>query len=67
MIRKYNKKIVQVIPRELRPGRKRISVDIPTSLHDQVLKASERSNCTITMYVIRSLRDRLSKEGISDI
>lgn len=66
MIRKYSKKMVQPIPQEMRPGRKRICVDIPTTLHDLMLEASERSNCTITMYVIRSLRDRLKKEGIEN-
>ena len=66
MVRKYKKKIVQPVPPEHRIGRKRISLDIPTSLHDMVLHACDINNCTITMYVIRSLRDRIKREGIEN-
>jgi hypothetical protein len=64
MTRKYTRRSLTLKLTELRPGRKRISVDIPTSLHELLWEASERNNCTITVYVIRSLRDRLKKEGI---
>ena len=66
MVRNYKKKTVQPIPPEHRPGRKRISLDIPTVLHNMLLDAADINNCTITMYVIRALRERLRREGIED-
>lgn len=66
MVRMYKKKIEQIIPKESRVGRKRISLDIPTPLHNMLLEGAQQSNCTITMYVIRSLRDRLKMEGIEN-
>lgn len=66
-IRTYSRRKGLPGPKEQRHGRKRISADIPTWLHKLVSEASERSNITITMYLIRSLKDRLKKEGIDDI
>lgn len=38
-----------------RPGRKRLSIDIPEKLHENLLIISESRNITLTRYVIRAL------------
>lgn len=66
MVRSYKRRKVQQGIKELRPGRRRMSLDIPSTLYKKTQEGAERSNVTLTMYVIRSLRDRLKKEGIAD-
>lgn len=38
-----------------RPGRKRISIDIPEKLHQNLFIVAESRNVTLTKYVIRAL------------
>jgi hypothetical protein len=66
MVRSYRKRKTQKVAIEIRPGRKRISLDVPTVLHDMLLDATFINNCTMTVYIIRALRDRLRREGIED-
>lgn len=66
MVRSYTRKSTPRPVPEVRPGRKRISLDIPTALSDMVRDAADINNCTMTVYIIRALRDRLRKEGIEE-
>ena len=38
-----------------RPGRRRLSIDIPEKLHENLIIISDSRNITLTRYVIRAL------------
>lgn len=38
-----------------RPGRKRLSIDIPIKLHDALSQVAQHRKITLTRYVIRAL------------
>ena len=45
-----------------RPGRKRLSVDIPIDLYLKLRMSSGVKNCTITKLVIRAILEMLKKD-----
>jgi len=45
-----------------RQNRKRLSIDIPTEMHDNLKKVAHRHYSTLTMYVLKVLRERISRE-----
>jgi len=47
---------------EKRPGRKRLTVDIPTIIFNAVAKEVIESNSTLTKYVLRALIEQLRKD-----
>jgi len=38
-----------------RPGRKRLSIDVPNKIHETLIKISKQRNITLTKYVLRAL------------
>ncbi len=47
---------------EKRPYRKRLSIDIPTAIHDRVKVLSTVHNCTVTKIVLRALIEMINRE-----
>lgn len=45
-----------------RPGRKRISLDIPDELYEEVEKQIKKRNCTITRWILGALIQRIREE-----
>ena len=45
-----------------RQGRKRLSVDIPIKLHEQIMGMAKKYNIKLTSYIIRILIEKLSWE-----
>jgi uncharacterized protein (DUF1778 family) len=45
-----------------RQGRKRLSMDVPNNLHDELKKAAKIRNITITRYVLRILLVEILRE-----
>jgi hypothetical protein len=50
-----------------RLGRKRLSVDVPIKIHQQIKALSIRRNITITRWVLRAIYDKIVKEKKYDI
>lgn len=46
----------------MRPGRKRINLDIPQEVYNQVKETCDQRMCTLTKYIIRALIEALKKE-----
>lgn len=47
-----------------REGRKRLAVDIPVKLHEELKRISGTHHCTITMVVVRFLVEKSLEERI---
>jgi len=47
---------------ERREHRKRLSIDIPTQVHDYVKRESIDHNCTVTSFVIRALIEKQKRD-----
>lgn len=47
---------------EKRPNRKRLSIDVPTGIHDQINIISINHNCSITKIVLRALVELIKRE-----
>lgn len=47
---------------EKRTGRKRLSVDIPTAIHNAIAQEAVFNNCTVTSYVLRALIAQLKRD-----
>jgi hypothetical protein len=45
-----------------RHGRKRLSIDIPISLHNELKVRSIAHECSLTAYIIRALIEKLNSE-----
>jgi hypothetical protein len=45
-----------------RPGRKRLSVDLPQELHDCIKESAKKRNISITMWILRAAYARLKSE-----
>ncbi len=47
---------------EKRQNRKRLSVDIPSGIHDHINIISIKHNCTVTKIVLRALIELIKRE-----
>lgn len=47
-----------------RPGRKRLAVDIPDMLHEDIKLCAKNRNITITRWILRACYARIKNEGI---
>lgn len=47
----------------MRKGRKRLSVDLPTEVHEALKSQSEKHNLTITRYLLRIIIGQLKREN----
>lgn len=45
-----------------RPGRKRLSMDIPLELNERLEKGAKLRNITITKYVLQAIMEKLRNE-----
>ena len=45
-----------------RPGRKRLTIDIPIKLHDGLKMVSVENHCTLTKIVVRYLVEKVLEE-----
>lgn len=61
-IEEFTIMIVLTIKKERRDGRKRLSIDLPTFLHDAIRKEAMRYNCTITRYIMRAVIEKIKRE-----
>ena len=64
MWKKYKKGLKGDIDR---PVKNKISANVPTDLYTMVVQAAKLRNCTITAYVIQSLKERLQREEALDV
>ena len=48
-----------------RLGRKRLSVDIPDNMHEEIKRRTKIRNITITRWILRACYARLKTENIS--
>ena len=46
-----------------RPMRKRLSVDIPTGIHDKIKALAKKRNCTITKWVLCAISAKIIEEN----
>jgi len=49
-----------------REGRRRLSVDVPTWLHEQIKASIKRRNITMTKWVLRALYAKIIEERKRD-
>lgn len=45
-----------------RPGRKRISLDIPDELYEEIERQVKKRNCTLTKWILVALIQRIREE-----
>ena len=45
-----------------RPGRKRLSMDLPDKIHSRVKGLARRRNCTVTKWVLRAIIAQIIEE-----
>jgi len=45
-----------------REGRKRLSMDIPDEIYDEMKKRTEKRNCTITKWILAAIVQKLREE-----
>jgi len=45
-----------------RPGRKRLSVDLPEAIHDEVTRLANKRHITLTKFVLRVLLKQIKEE-----
>jgi hypothetical protein len=48
--------------REVRKGRHRLSIDIPSIMHQELKRQAITYNCTITKYVLKALVEKMKRE-----
>lgn len=48
--------------KERRPHRRRISMDIPTEVHRKIKQLSAHHNCTMTVFLMRLIMDKIKQE-----
>lgn len=46
----------------MRPGRKRLSMDIPNGIHRRIKEKTKERNCTLTRWILMAIIERLKKE-----
>lgn len=51
---------------EPRKYRKRLAVDVPTAVHDELKRMAIKYNCTLTKYLLRIIIERLKSEQAYD-
>jgi uncharacterized protein (DUF1778 family) len=44
--------------------RQRLAVDVPRHIHDEIKKAANQRNCTITRWVLSAVLERLKLERL---
>jgi len=46
-----------------RKGRKRLSIDIPTSIYEKMKELTEKRNCTVTRWVLRAISSKIKLDN----
>jgi len=49
-----------------RSGRKRLAIDIPESLHDDIKLCAKTRNITMTKWILRACYARIKNEGVME-
>lgn len=50
------------IKRKRREGRKRLSLDMPTWLHDQIRMQAMNYHCTMTKWIMKAAVEKIKRE-----
>lgn len=45
-----------------RPGRKRLSIDLPEATHNKLMECADKQGQTITVYVTRAIWEKIKRE-----
>lgn len=48
--------------KEMRKDRIRLSMDVPSAIHNRLKRIVIDHNCTITTYVLKAIEDKLKQE-----